>query len=84
MHTKIENNIYCIDVRTNLSVNFVADYYVQKNPTLTLTMSLQNTIQSGSHISFKQGNFVFPPTRRAWNMTHMYYLPSYNYMNITW
>jgi len=81
---KCEHNIYCIDVPTNLSVYFVADYYVQKNPTLTLKMSLKNSIQFGSHICFKEGNFLFPPVRYAWNMTHIYYLPCYNYVNNSW
>ena len=79
-----ELNIYCIDVPTKLSVYFVADYYVQKNPTLTLTMSLKSTIQSGSHICLKQGNYVFPPLRYAWYTTHIYYLPSYDYVNNNW
>ena len=39
-----ELNIYCSDVPTNFSLYFVADYYVKKNPTLTLRMSLKNTI----------------------------------------
>jgi len=70
-----ELNIYCSDVPTNFSLYFVADYYIKKNPTLTLTMSLKNTIYSGRHISFKQGKFVFLPIRYALNMTHV--LPSF-------
>jgi len=50
---KFEHNIYSINIPTKLSVYFVGDYKVQKNPSFTLIISLTKTIESSHPISFK-------------------------------
>ena len=58
---------YSLNQYTNkLSVYSVGDYNVQKNPPLTLIMSLTKTIQSSYLISFKHWHLHYPPKSPKW------------------
>ena len=54
------------NILTKLSVYCVGGYDVQKNPPLTLTMSLKKTIQSFQPISFKHWILHYPPLYSKW------------------
>ena len=63
---KFEYNFHCISIPTKLSVYFVGDYNVQKNPSLTLIISLTTTIQSFHPISFKHPLLHYTPESHTW------------------
>jgi hypothetical protein len=80
---------YSLNIPTELSVCFVAHYNVQKNPPITLTMNLTNTIQSSHPISFKHSLLHYPPLSPKFYLLYtfskqtLYYLLLYH-MHAIW
>ena len=69
-----------MNITTELSVCFVGDYDVQKNPPITLTMKLNKTIQSSHPISFRHSPLQYPPLSLKWFLLFSFSKPNLHYI----